>query len=180
MEGVRVRNYYYQWSKQTGIPWNGRSYDRGNWKGADPVNRALSTANACLYGICHAAIASLGYSPGLGFIHTGKQLSFVYDVADLYKMDITVPAAFRSAATSTTNLERSARHHCRDLFKENRILERIVKDISSLFDMEDDPNQIANFMDEDAALPGALWDPSSNGGVQGGIQHQQPQQEGTS
>ncbi|MBI2323195.1 MAG: type I-E CRISPR-associated endonuclease Cas1, partial [Chloroflexi bacterium] len=80
-EGIRVREAYAQASRASGIPWRGRVFDRGNWRAADPVNRALSTANSCLYGVCHAAIVSAGYSPALGFIHTGKMLSFVYDIA---------------------------------------------------------------------------------------------------
>src|SRR6185437_10369587 len=97
-EGVRVRETYAQASRETGVKWEGLSYERGNWKKADTVNRALSCANSCLYGITHAAIVSAGYSPALGFIHTGKMLSFVYDIADLYKTSTTIPVAFRAAA----------------------------------------------------------------------------------
>ena len=81
-------------------PGRDEAIKRDEWSKADPVNRALSTANSCLYGICHAAIVSAGFSPALGFIHTGKMLSFVYDVADLYKTEITVPIAFRAVAES--------------------------------------------------------------------------------
>ena len=97
-EGVRVRKAYAEAAKTYGVKWEGRNYDRMNWSASDPVNRALSAANACLNSLCHAAIVSGGYSPGLGFIHTGKQLSFVYDIADLYKVDMTIPLAFRIAA----------------------------------------------------------------------------------
>ena len=86
MEGVRVREAYARASREYGVAWSGRRYDRSEWGRSDPINRALSAANALLNGLCHAAIVSGGYSPGLGFIHTGKQLSFVYDVADLYKV----------------------------------------------------------------------------------------------
>ena len=93
-EGVRMKQVYRDAARRYGVPWGGRKYDRQNWNSGDPLNRALSAANACMYGICHAAIVSGGYSPGLGFMHAGKQLSFVYDVADLFKADISVPAAF--------------------------------------------------------------------------------------
>src|SRR5579872_310577 len=96
-EGVRVREAYARASRESGVEWQGRSYHRNEWKSTDAVNRALSTANSCLYGVCHAAIISAGYSPALGFIHTGKMLSFVYDVADLYKADVTIPLAFCAA-----------------------------------------------------------------------------------
>jgi len=46
MEGVRVREAYAQASRETGVPWEGRSYDRNNWSNGDPINRALSAANS--------------------------------------------------------------------------------------------------------------------------------------
>ncbi len=85
MEGLRVRTTYERLAAETGIPWSGRNYKRGAWEDTDLINQALSVANACLYGICHAAILATGFSPAIGFIHTGTMLSFVYDVADLYK-----------------------------------------------------------------------------------------------
>jgi len=93
-EGIRVRAAYAEPGRVTGVEWKGRSYDRASWKTADPINRALSCANSCLYGVCHAAIIAAGYSPAIGFIHSGKALSFVYDVADLYKSLTSIPAAF--------------------------------------------------------------------------------------
>ena len=98
MEGVRVREAYQLASKMYGVKWQSRNYKMSKWNDSDPINRALSCANTVLYGLCHAAIVSLGFSPGLGFIHTGKQMSFVYDIADLYKADITIPAAFSAVA----------------------------------------------------------------------------------
>ena len=74
MEGNRVRTTYRVLSEQSGVPWQGRNYDRNHWGGGDPINRAISAANSCLYGLCHAAIVSAGYNPALGFIHTGKML----------------------------------------------------------------------------------------------------------
>jgi CRISP-associated protein Cas1 len=128
-EGVRVRDSYAALAHETGVKWTGRAYRRGEWNAADPVNRALSAANACLYGICHAAVVATGFSPGLGFIHTGKLLSFVYDVADLYKIELTVPVAFRTVRDSTDNVEARARHACRDAFFRGRLLARIVPDM---------------------------------------------------
>lgn len=165
MEGVRVREAYAQASKKYGVPWSGRNYDRNNWNIGDPVNRALSAANALLNGLCHAAIVSGGYSPGLGFIHTGKQLSFVYDIADLYKVEITVPLAFTVVAESTEKVENRIRAQCREKFRETRLLQRILPDIESLLDI---PGALANNagdMDEDSALPEPLWDaPPATGG----------------
>lgn len=165
-EGIRVRQSYAQASKETGVPWHGRNYDRKDWGNTDPVNRALSCANSALYGICHAAIVSLGYSPGLGFIHTGKMLSFVYDIADLYKADITIPIAFKVAGENPKNLERETRIACRDSFRSTRLLGKVVKDLESLFNMVVSQEPEAS-SDSDPAAPGYLWGggPPVRGGV---------------
>jgi CRISP-associated protein Cas1 len=138
MEGARVRRSYQEISRQSGIAWTGRNYDQDNWDNSDPVNRALSAANSCLYGICHAAILTAGYSPAIGFIHTGKMLSFVYDVADLYKTELTIPLAFEVVGDGTVEVERRARHGCRDRFFESKLLERVLPDIAEVLDARDD------------------------------------------
>jgi CRISPR-associated protein Cas1 len=166
-EGVRVREAYASASRETGVPWRGRTYRRDGWSEADPINRALSAANSCLYGVCHAAIVAAGYSPALGFIHTGKMLSFVYDVADLYKADITIPAAFRAVAESESGVDSRARHACRDAFREQRLLTRIVPDIQFALRVELDSEET---FDWDAAAPGGLWDPES-GETEGGVNY---------
>lgn len=171
-EGIRVRDTYARMSRETGVEWKGRCYDRGDWQTADPVNRALSAANACLYGICHAAIISAGYSPGLGFVHTGKQLSFVYDIADLYKTETTIPVAFRIASTNPSNADKEARYACRQIFEETRLLARIVDDIGRVLDVG--PIGLSNGSGDDysadATLPGAIWDPDA-GEIAGGVNY---------
>ncbi|HEU5348727.1 MAG TPA: type I-E CRISPR-associated endonuclease Cas1e [Ktedonobacterales bacterium] len=172
-EGVRVREIYAQASRTFGVAWTGRSYQRADWYYADPVNRALSAANSCLYGICHAAILSAGYSPALGFIHTGKQLSFVYDVADLYKTELTIPAAFAAVAEDGPGLESRVRHKCRDLFHEHRLLARIVADLRYVLNGDETAEQAGEDSDDyasDDAIPGGLWDPDV-GVVPGGVDH---------
>lgn len=171
-EGARVRDAYYEASKRAEVPWDGRNYDRDNWDDSNPVNRALSTANACLYGIAHAAIVALGYSPALGFIHSGKQLSFVYDIADLYKVGLAVPAAFEAAAedreqmlhpppeAERMDLETRTRRKLRDLIVSTRLLERIPKDIAHCLnipteDYEEDP------WADDPSAPARLWTPKA-------------------
>ena len=171
-EGARVRDAYRAWSQQTGVPWQGRRYERAEWSSATPINRALSAANSCLYGICHAAIVSAGYSPGLGFVHTGKALSFVYDVADLYKTETSVPAAFRAVESGAIEVESAARHMLRDQFHRSRLLGRIVDDLAALFDLESERAEIdAGFRagDADLARPGGLWD--HDGLVRGGLNY---------
>lgn len=167
LEGVRVRSAYAEASRRTRVPWNGRFYVRGHWNASDGVNRALSSANACLNGLCHAAIVSAGYSPGLGFVHTGKLLSFVYDIADLYKVDLTVPLAFELTAESRDKLESRARHACRDLFYQKRLMARILTDMDTVLgfrqqDDQDEANHGEENADSDPALPGELWSPDGN------------------
>jgi CRISPR-associated protein Cas1 len=174
-EGIRVREAYARASRETGLEWKGRVYQRDDWRAADPINRALSCANSCLYGACHAAIVSTGYSPALGFVHTGKMLSFVYDVADLYKVDMTIPVAFREAAKGTDGLETRVRYACRDMFHEERLLQRIIPDIDLILQEESTPldTEITPAMlDSDEALPAGLWDPT--GTVGGGVNHADP------
>jgi len=159
LEGVRVRQAYARASQEYDVPWHGRRYDRRNWNSGDPVNRALSAANALLNGLCHAAIVSGGYSPALGFIHTGKQLSFVYDIADLYKVEVTIPLAFRVVAESTENLHSRVRLACRQAFKEHRLLGRILPDIEHLLDVPEDVLKAGQEADSDPARPEPLWSP---------------------
>lgn len=164
-EGARVKDTYMRESKKTGIPWKGRIYKQKDWSASDPVNKTLSTANSCLYGLCHSAIVSIGYSPAIGFIHTGKQLSFVYDIADLYKADITIPIAFQIVQESDLDIERRTRVTCRDKFKEFRLLPQIIDDIEKIFDIENqnsDENELNRNIDLDSeiATPGGLWDPT--------------------
>lgn len=170
MEGIRVRDAYAKAARETGVPWSGRSYQRDNWNNADPVNRALSAANSCLYGICHAAIVSTGFSSALGFIHTGKMLSFVYDIADLYKADISIPVAFNAVAESNVGLERRVRLMCRDKFASIRLLEKVIPDIQTALMLPNKASCDIVHFDSDAGSPGALWDPM-DGEVEGGRIH---------
>ncbi len=158
MEGQRVRETYRRLSKETGVPWQARSYDRSRWGHSDPINRAISAANSCLYGLCHAAILSAGYSPALGFIHTGKQLSFVYDIADLYKTEVSLSVAFTATAHGPPHLERHVRLAMRDSFRETKLVERIIPDIKSLLNDESGDDEISIY-DDDPARPGKLWGP---------------------
>lgn len=127
-EGARVRRAYKEAAERYGVEWDGRVYDQTDWFSANPVNKALSAANACLYGICQAAILSLGCSPGIGFIHQGKQLSFVYDIADLYKTECAIPIAFQMAQAQAS-VESRTRHDMRDYIKRSRLIKRIIPDI---------------------------------------------------
>lgn len=128
-EGSRVRKAYRLASKRTGVPWNGRDYRPDDFEASDAINQALSAAHACLYGLAHAVIVSLGCSPGLGFVHVGHECSFVYDIADLYKADITIPAAFDVTAEEPEDLSSAVRRRVRDEMVRQHLLERMIHDI---------------------------------------------------
>lgn len=174
-EGVRVRTAYGRASQDYGVPWNGRNYDRGKWTAADPVNRALSAAASCLYGVCHCAIVSAGYSPALGFIHTGKLLSFVYDVADLYRIDLIVPIAFEVASRhdrgEVDNVEREVRIISREFFRRAGLMERLVKDIDEVLRVEEaELKRAEQYLDGPDDAPGWLWNPGGED-EPGGVNH---------
>jgi len=149
--GARVRRSYKVASEKYNVPWRGRRYSRQHWGAGDSINRAISAANACLNGLCHAAIVSAGYSPGLGFIHT--------------------------TAESKDRLETRVRHGCRDLFYKKRLLGRILNDIDDLLnltrEMDEDGLDAVTHFDNDPAQPGQLWDPetATEGVRQGGVNY---------
>jgi len=131
-EGARVRAIYRSLSKATGVPWASREYDPDNFAGSDAVNKALSAAHTCLYGVVHSVIVALGCSPGLGFVHSGHERSFVYDIADLYKGSLTIPIAFEVAAEEPEDIGAVTRRRVRDAISSGHILEQAVKDIRHL------------------------------------------------
>lgn len=131
-EGARVRSVYRRVAKRIGVAWSGREYDPDDFNASDPVNMALSAAHACLYGVAHSVITALGCAPGLGFVHTGHERSFVYDIADLYKADISIPIAFEVTAQQPEDIGAVTRRTVRDAIADGRILERMVKDIREL------------------------------------------------
>lgn len=136
-EGSRIRRVYKELSQKWGVTWNGRDYDYENFSSSDPINQALSAGHACLYGLAHSVISAIGCSPALGFVHVGHERSFVYDIADLYKAEVTIPIAFETVASNTEDISRVVRHKTRDKMVEINLLERMVKDIKYLL-MPDD------------------------------------------
>jgi CRISPR-associated protein Cas1 len=132
IEGARVREMYKRLARKYGVEWKARNYDVDEWDAGDIPNRCLSAATACLYGVTEAAVLAAGYAPAVGFIHTGKPLSFVYDVADVYKFETVVPAAFRIAARPGHNPEQLVRLACRDVFRETKLLDRIIPGIEEM------------------------------------------------
>lgn len=153
LEGQRMKALYKLLAQQHKIGRFRRVYDPAAWDKQDPVNLALSSANTCLYGIVHSAIVALGCSPALGFVHQGKQHAFVYDIADLYKADLTVPLAF--SLHDSANPERDARRDFRRDLHLFRLLPRIVHDIQSLLA----PDESEPVEEHQEVKLVNLWDP---------------------
>ena len=131
IEGARVRASYQLLARQYGVTWKQRRYDPANWDNSDVPNRCLSAATACLHGLAEAAVLAAGYAPAIGFLHTGKPRSFVYDVADLWKTRTVVPEAFRVASDAQKGklnmpVERAVRLACRDSFRTTGLLSKII------------------------------------------------------
>lgn len=137
IEGARVRKSYDLFAQMNGVSWQRRSYDVTDWEAGDVPNRCLSAATACLHGLTEAAVLAAGYAPAIGFLHTGKPLSFVYDIADLWKLETVVPEAFRIAGQHAKGRlamapERAVRIACRDAFRRTGLLGKIIPKIEEV------------------------------------------------
>ncbi|NCD09194.1 MAG: type I-E CRISPR-associated endonuclease Cas1 [Negativicutes bacterium] len=163
-EGARVRAVYRKASEHTGVKWRGREYNPEDYYSGSAINMALSAAHSCLYGIVHSVIVALGCSPGLGFVHTGHERSFVYDIADLYKAELSIPIAFEVAAEEVEDIGTTVRHCMRDAVSDGKILQRTVRDIRFLLlgEVEHDEDFPVDII--------KLWD-DKKGGVDSGVDY---------
>jgi CRISP-associated protein Cas1 len=137
IEGVRVRETYALLAQQYRVQWKRRAYDVADWEAGDVPNRCLSAATACLHGLTEAAVLAAGYAPAIGFLHRGKPLSFVYDIADLWKLSTVVPEAFRIAGLASMGRlemspDRAVRLACRDAFRRTGLLQKIIPGIEEV------------------------------------------------
>lgn len=157
-EGARIRSVYKKFSKKYEVEWNGREYDIDDFSSGSVVNQALSAANVSLYGLVYSVIVALGVSAGLGFIHTGHDLSFVYDIADLYKAELTIPISFEIASkhNKEDDIGSITRLRMRDEFSNGKIIKSIVRDIEYLLGFKEEGIQtdveILNLWDDKEAL----------------------------
>ncbi|MEU3767913.1 type I-E CRISPR-associated endonuclease Cas1e [Amycolatopsis keratiniphila] len=168
-EGTRVRRIYREHAERTGVEWTGRSYDRTDWDTANPINQALSAANSALYGIVHSVIVALGRSPALGFVHTGHYRSFVYDIADLYKAELTIPAAFDIAAGTSLDIAAETRRHVRDALHDGKLLQRCARDIQGLL-LGEETSGMDNYEYFEIDTIASLWD-DRHDPVPGGVSY---------
>lgn len=161
VEGSRVRATYQLLAKQYGVDWKGRNYDRKDWSKGDKANQCISAATACLYGVTEAAILAAGYAPAIGFIHTGKPLSFVYDIADIIKFESVVPLAFKVAATNPYRPNKEVRKACRELFRTDKVLKKLIPLIEEVLSA----GEIEPPAPPEYAQPPAIPEPKSVGDI---------------
>lgn len=163
-EGARVRKIYNDFSKKYKVEWTKREYNPTDFESGTPVNQALSAANVALYGLMYSVITALGLTPGLGFVHVNHELSFVYDMADLYKTKTSIPIAFEiaSKASSEDDIGQITRLKMRDAFKDGKIIQTAVKDLQDLLDISKENQVEADVLN--------LWD-DKEGTVEYGINY---------
>ncbi|MDP9805887.1 CRISPR-associated protein Cas1 [Trueperella bonasi] len=161
-EGARMKTIYAVEAQRTGVLWSRRSYDPNDFDSGDPINRALTEGSAALYGIAHAVIVGIGFIPSLGIIHSGTDRAFVYDVADLYKAEISIPAAFEAVAATDLDDELNVRKRIRDKVVSSRLMQRMVRDLQEVMeiDSEDAYADVDLFLwsELDTIPAGTNWD----------------------
>lgn len=160
-EGARIRRAYREQSRKYEVEWDGRDYNVDDFEDSNIVNQALSAANFSLYGVCHSIIVALGMSPGLGFVHTGHDKSFVYDIADLYKAELTIPIAFELAAEAKEDddIGTLARQRLRDKMVDGKIMQRIVQDLQYIMDVPEEETMTMDMIE--------LWDDCGENAIHG-------------
>ncbi|MFL0807888.1 MAG: type I-E CRISPR-associated endonuclease Cas1e [Oceanobacter sp.] len=136
MEGNRVRALYEQKAEQYGVGWKGRKFTPGKFELSDLTNQVLTATNAALYGILCSAVHAMGYSPHIGFIHSGSPLPFIYDLADLYKEPLCIDLAF---FLSREMAGRYDKHKVSNEFRKRviqmNLLDQVSKDINLLMEV---------------------------------------------
>lgn len=136
MEGKRMQDLYESLAEKYNVDWTGRNYDVSEFDEQDDINIAISIGNAIVHDIVHAFLLILGFSTDLGFIHTGNIDSFVYDVADLYKSEISIPLAFEVASffIRKDRIEKLIREKIHDKINEYGLLSKFPRHMKQLFD----------------------------------------------
>ncbi len=142
IEGARIKESYRLVAQRFGVQWNGRRYDRDNPTAADLPNQAINHAATFVEAAADIAIAAVGALPPLGFIHEDSSNAFTLDIADLYRVGITLPLAFGAVQVieqkkSNLTIEREVRLRAARLFRQEKLIPRMIDRIKELFDVDD-------------------------------------------
>lgn len=141
IEGARMKESYRLVAQRFGITWHGRRYDRDNPNSADTANQAINHAATFVEAAADIAVAAIGALPPLGFIHEDSSNAFTLDMADLYRVDVTLPLAFAATRAfedgKTDSLEREVRRRAAKLFRQEKLIPRMIERLKELFDADD-------------------------------------------
>lgn len=141
IEGARVKTLYRTLAQQHGIQWAGRRYDRDDPEAADLVNQALNHATTALKSAAMIAVAATATVPQLGFVHEDSSMSFCLDIADLFREQVALPAAFRAVREKEQRpnevLERLARRQAGRSLREGKVIPSMIDRIKTLFSAEE-------------------------------------------
>lgn len=135
LEGMKMQECYKKLANESGVVWVERTYHVEDFYSQDYINKCITTANQLLYAVITAIVVSLGFSTALSFVHNGKMMSFVYDLADLYKESLVLPLVFEYCS-KTIDTEDSLRELKKVLnyqFLTLKFLQRVVNDIKFIF-----------------------------------------------
>lgn len=124
----------------------------------DDVNIGLNIANSILYGCAASACAAIGVNPALGVIHRGDVRSLLFDLADLFKPTLIIPAVFECAGAE--DLPRAVRTRTRKELHEHRVLKQMIETLMEIL------NPYLPAVDRDT-----LIDEPGEGSIEGHVQY---------
>ena len=137
IEGSRVKEIYRLTAERIGIRWNGRRYDRSDPLAADLPNQALNHAASAVEAAAAIAVAATAAIPQLGFIHEDSGQSFILDIADLFRDELTVPCAFKAALVAEKrpgeSIERLTRRSVGERLRRDQVIPTMIDRIKALF-----------------------------------------------
>lgn len=142
IEGARMKESYKLVAQRFGLRWEGRRYDRESPNSADLPNQAINHAATFVEAAADLAVAAVGALPPLGFIHEDSSNAFTLDIADLWRVDVILPLAFGAVLAieqkqTDLTLEREVRRRAVKLFRQQKLIPRMIDRIKELFDVDD-------------------------------------------
>jgi len=164
MEGARLKRMYELVAQRYGVPWQGRRYDRANPNATDIPNQAINHAASAVEAAAAIAVASTATIPQLGFVHEDSGQSFVLDIADLVRHDVTLTIAFSAAKQAMkvrdANLESLVRTKAAEVFNREQVVSRLIDHIKALVGEPQPAPATAEAPPHGAAEPGSGEDKS--------------------
>lgn len=141
IEGGRLRESYRLVAARYGIKWGGRHYDREHPDIGDIPNQAVNHAATFVEAAADIAVAAVGALPPLGFIHEEASSAFTLDIADLWRVELTLPVAFSAAARvleqPRLSLEREVRMEAARWFRRQHLIPSMIDRIKEILNVDD-------------------------------------------